>query len=176
MGTLLPATTGWATSTAGELSLAPLPMGSLTPPAHSSRVERRELEKGPKEIWEHGGIRWRDPQPLPVPAWARGADPSVGEPVDASQDRETGRKRQVQGTPLPFFTFFSSSPSPAPKRVKMIPVWELMPTAVTTILPEPSITWVPARAGTPWGQGENPNSHPTELQTGLALQGTAGML
>ncbi len=44
----------------------------------------------------------------------------------------------------PFFTFFSSS-SPAPKRVKMIPVWEFRPTALTNIRPDPSITWVPER-------------------------------
>lgn len=45
----------------------------------------------------------------------------------------------------PFFSFFSSSSVPAPSRVKMIPVWELTPTAVTTMRPEPSITWVPVR-------------------------------
>lgn len=50
--------------------------------------------------------------------------------------------------PLPFFFFSSSSPSLAPKRVKMIPVWELTPTAVTTIRPEPSMTWVPMRKET----------------------------
>ena len=44
---------------------------------------------------------------------------------------------------LLFLTFFSSSWSPAPRRVKMMPVWELRPTADTTILPDPSITWVP---------------------------------
>lgn len=44
---------------------------------------------------------------------------------------------------LLFLTFFSSSFSLAPSRVKMIPVWELRPTADTTILPDPSITWVP---------------------------------
>lgn len=61
-------------------------------------------------------------------------------------------------TPLPrylicllFFSFFSfsfsfsSSSPPAPSKVKMIPVWEFTPTAVTTILPEPSITCVPER-------------------------------
>lgn len=45
----------------------------------------------------------------------------------------------------PFFSFFSSSSVPAPSRVKMIPVWELTPTAVTTIRPDPSITWVPVK-------------------------------
>ena len=44
---------------------------------------------------------------------------------------------------IPFFSFPSSSTSPAPSRVKMMPVCELTPTAVTSILPEPSITWVP---------------------------------
>lgn len=44
---------------------------------------------------------------------------------------------------LLFLTFFTSSCSPAPRRVKMMPVWELRPTADTTILPDPSITWVP---------------------------------
>lgn len=43
----------------------------------------------------------------------------------------------------PFFSFFSSSSPPAPSKVKMIPVWEFTPTAVTNIRPEPSITWVP---------------------------------
>lgn len=46
---------------------------------------------------------------------------------------------------LLFLTFFSSSFSLAPSRVKMIPVWELRPTADTTILPDPSITWVPEK-------------------------------
>lgn len=50
---------------------------------------------------------------------------------------------------LPFF-FFSSSPSLAPKRVKMIPVWELTPTAVTNIRPEPSMTWVPVGERRRW--------------------------
>lgn len=45
----------------------------------------------------------------------------------------------------PFFSFPSSSISPAPSRVKMMPVCEFTPTAVTSILPEPSITWVPAQ-------------------------------
>ena len=48
----------------------------------------------------------------------------------------------------PFFIFFSSfstSSAAAPRRVKMIPAWELTPTAVTRILPLPSITWVPER-------------------------------
>lgn len=52
---------------------------------------------------------------------------------------------------LPFlFSFFSSSTSPAPSKVKMIPVWELMPTALTTIFPEPSITWVPGKIPHCW--------------------------
>ena len=34
--------------------------------------------------------------------------------------------------------------SVVPNNVKIIPVCEFGPTAVTTILPEPSITWVPA--------------------------------
>ena len=45
-----------------------------------------------------------------------------------------------------FFRFFSSleaSSSTAPKRVKMIPACELIPTAVTRTLPDPSMTWVP---------------------------------
>lgn len=46
---------------------------------------------------------------------------------------------------LLFLTFFSSSFSLAPSRVKMMPVWELRPTADTTILPDPSITWVPKK-------------------------------
>lgn len=51
---------------------------------------------------------------------------------------------------LPFFFFSSSSPSLAPKRVKMIPVWELIPTAVTNIRPEPSMTWVPVGERRRW--------------------------
>lgn len=46
---------------------------------------------------------------------------------------------------LLFLTFFSSSFSLAPSRVKMMPVWELRPTADTTILPDPSMTWVPEK-------------------------------
>lgn len=49
----------------------------------------------------------------------------------------------------PFFTFFSSFSLLAPKREKMIPVWEFRPTAVTSIRPDPSITWVPE-----WNQKE----------------------
>lgn len=49
---------------------------------------------------------------------------------------------------LPFFIFFISAScwsTAAPKSVKMIPACELTPTAVTSILPEPSITCVPDR-------------------------------
>lgn len=46
---------------------------------------------------------------------------------------------------LPFLSFFSSSSPPAPSRVKMMPVWEFTPTAVTSIRPEPSMTWVPEK-------------------------------
>lgn len=38
---------------------------------------------------------------------------------------------------------FSFSSADAPSKAKMIPVRELTPTAVTSILPLPSITWVP---------------------------------
>lgn len=54
------------------------------------------------------------------------------------------RTRMHPQCPLPFFFFSDSSPLLAPKRVKMIPVWELTPTAVTTIRPDPSMTCVPA--------------------------------
>ena len=50
---------------------------------------------------------------------------------------------------LSLSAFSSLSPSPsslAPRSVKMIPVWEFTPTAVTTIFPDPSITWVPERS------------------------------
>lgn len=59
---------------------------------------------------------------------------------------------------LLFLTFFSSSFSLAPSRVKMMPVWELRPTADTNILPDPSITWVP---------GER--SHQTQLKLVFCL-------
>lgn len=44
---------------------------------------------------------------------------------------------------LSFFLSFSPSSLEAPRRAKIIPVCELTPTAVTSILPLPSITWVP---------------------------------
>lgn len=46
----------------------------------------------------------------------------------------------------PFFIFLmacSCSSTAAPSSVKMMPAWELTPTAVTTILPLPSMTCVP---------------------------------
>ena len=42
-----------------------------------------------------------------------------------------------------FFSSLLASSSAAPKRVKMIPACELIPTAVTRTLPDPSMTWVP---------------------------------
>lgn len=53
------------------------------------------------------------------------------------------RVSQALSHVLLFLTFFSSSCSLAPSRVKMMPVWELRPTADTSIRPDPSITWVP---------------------------------
>lgn len=52
------------------------------------------------------------------------------------------RQMSTDGVRLPFLLFFSSAA--APSSAKMMPAWELIPTAVTTILPLPSITWVPA--------------------------------
>lgn len=54
--------------------------------------------------------------------------------------RRESRLHTTVSAALPFLSFFSSSSPPAPSKVKMMPVWEFTPTAVTTILPEPSMT------------------------------------
>lgn len=53
---------------------------------------------------------------------------------------------KILWTDWPFrliFFWASSSLCAAPNRAKIIPAWELIPTAATTIRPLPSITWVP---------------------------------
>ena len=60
-------------------------------------------------------------------------------PLEGRLRRES-RLHTTVSAALPFLSFFSSSSPPAPSKVKMMPVWEFTPTAVTTILPEPSMT------------------------------------
>lgn len=51
-----------------------------------------------------------------------------------------------------FFSSLSACSSTAPSRAKMMPACELMPTAVTTTLPLPSMTCVPeSTMGSSWG-------------------------
>lgn len=64
---------------------------------------------------------------------------------DTTMDTKNELKEDQRG-PSPFLSFFSSSSPLAPSKVKIIPVWEFTPTAVTTIRPEPSMTWVPGKA------------------------------
>lgn len=74
----------------------------------------------------------------------------------------------------PFFSFTSSSMSPAPSRVKMMPVCELTPTAVTSILPEPSITWVPKdpNRGFIWETGAVPSRVTHKNQSRILVRGS----
>lgn len=76
--------------------------------------------------------------------WASGGPPTAGKEERAScvegGPALHGRWELEACMTLPFLSFFSSSSPPAPSKVKMMPVWEFTPTAVTTILPEPSMT------------------------------------
>ena len=64
----------------------------------------------------------------------------LSEGPPAGSLRRESRLHTMVSAVLPFLSFFSSSSPPAPSKVKMMPVWEFTPTAVTTILPEPSMT------------------------------------